>query len=508
MGDISNHSPGRFARSYISIFDHHEQNARDVFVADYVTSGEILSQHGLPVVEVPPTDYDFVYDISRGLVCRHSRNLWVSGTVTGHDLYIDHGCAGNELAGLLNRHMVPFNTMAKSAAKSLAAIARNYVIPSFSLDFDQIVSTKTPKVRRRYKTWEKRTHLSYLVKAFVKAEKKSDPNKAPRLIQSYSPGVNLAFAMCYQEYERQLMLIEQNGLRVFAKGRNCKQRAQDLLQHYNAGRHYVYLIDHKHFDSLINLFHVLLKYGIYLASNPDPRFKHLLDNMVCRKGITSGGIFYQFVARVASGTQDTGGGNSLLNAMFLDYAFKGCDYTKYVDGDDSVVFSSTPAPGAISNLVKLGLESVVNCVHDIYSIEFCQSKIMMLQDGPCMVRTPERALARLLVSPSGSPATDYNQQLSYCEWRVSNGVPVIADLLKLNSGHFKWKDCIEYRVMRDMRCRPKYKLSTQCNTSQFMDMFGVAIAGKHGKFNPRCPCHLGIRRKPGKNGLRYIVYRV
>lgn len=364
---------------------------------------------------------------------------------------------------------------------------------------DQIIAGRCTKVKRRYRTCQGKEPTTYCLKAFVKGEKRSDNDKPPRLIQAYAPVVNYKYAQYYKEVEEKLLTTKLNGIRCVAKGLNSKQRAQLLVQSWNILRKPVcYALDHSKYDSRINW---LLKYVQLVTqflghTHMDEAIEYAM-NFLHSKGITSGGIYYEQTGRRTSGSLDTGGGNTMINlAMILTvleregYRFNikdgeitsDDDVFVMVDGDDAYIL--VDGRELDLNFSVFGMQTVVEKITNIFEIEFCQSTLWYLQDGPVMIRTLERQLNRLFHSSAGSVPRDYYQQVAEGERRVNNGVPVVTEVALANLGPFRYRPAFDtYLQSRDYKCRPKQQLNATVNRRGNEPVIRGPL-----KWKPRCPC--------------------
>lgn len=299
--------------------------------------------------------------------------------------------------------------------------------------FSEIVQSRPARMKRRYKTALqlplKPGH--WTVRMFVKFEKMHDPDKACRAIQYRATPFTARLARFLLPLEHKLydiMLPDNHNYRVFAKGRNARDRALDLrraFDHYD--RPYVYLVDHSKFDSSVNAEHIKACHKVYCAINKSRELKFLLDKQIKNNGSTRNGIKYTCIARRMSGDADTALGNSLINYFVLRYVF-GDEAIIYLDGDDSVVFLPR-ACLTMSRLAETGFESKWECVRSFEMIEFCQSKPSYV-DGWVMLREPIRALSRSVwkCGKRSSDHADYIHTVGVGESWCSDGSPLMWTL--------------------------------------------------------------------------------
>lgn len=273
------------------------------------------------------------------------------------------------------------------------------------------------------------------VRMFVKPDKipyGEILDKAPRAIQYRRPEFNLLLGQYLKPFEERLYKLQRNDLRVFAKGRNLQQRAQDILQAYNSiDNCRVVELDHKKFDSCVTHHHLRTLHRIYLKAFGNCYWlRFLLNHQILNKG-RSDYLKYKVLGTRMSGDFDTGLGNSLLNFLVLSAGLEEVgiqNYHIYIDGDDSLLFMSETELYKLDNLNfnVLGFETTM-AVKDLITAEFCKTKLIRC-DPPVMVRDPVRIISHLQVCLKEYGEATYPeiwQGKLICEYWANQGVPYL-----------------------------------------------------------------------------------
>ncbi|APG76139.1 hypothetical protein 3 [Beihai tombus-like virus 12] len=449
--------------------------------------------------------------------CRHSRCLLAlrqrAKASSIHDnrfhspQYAFHCCVANEYLSLRDRHLVPMLPMHADAYMFMCLMAKRW---AHKLRFAQRahplewISLRCSRVKRKYRDiWPSARLDRTPIKMFVKFEKTGAAKiaKPPRAIQAYTPTYNCLLSDYLLPIEALVMMRHSavnGGLRLFAKGRNAKQRAADILA-MAVWPDTVYVeADHSRFDSRISFEHLLVEFGFYLELNGDPEFASLLSRQLAGSGFSAGGLKYYCRGRRKSGVVNTGLGNSVVNYLILSYVLAGVPHRLYIDGDDSVITVPRGYYEEINfqRFAEAGMDTEYKPV-TLQQLRFCQAAVLHLPDGPCMVREPERALSRGAYSAAANVPSDYYRMMATCEARVNNGVPMLAPYFRANMGPYKCMrfDLVGYNAARDYYCRPEETLAiTEAVRFEFAEVFGVspeeqrAFEAKCGQWLPPCEC--------------------
>lgn len=381
-------------------------------------------------------------------------------------------CYHNEYDGLINRHLVEqpaadedFFSWARAEIRKMVKVTPH--VERVSLE--ELYRTRSSHVKKR---WRRILHddapcdaKDAFVKSFVKFEKYEEAGKVPRIIQSRGVKYTAHLATFLAPLEHAVYSTRysnNDNIRGFAKGRNARQRAYDLLNLVYAKLSRFFEIDHSKFDSLISVKHLKLIHYFYLKMFSGHKDKWYLKKLLAMQlkniGITRGGIFYKCKGRRMSGDFDTGLGNSILNYLILKYVFRMVRNRIYVDGDDSVVAIDNrdlTKEDVLAMLAKTGMRSTVTVKDDIEDVEFCQSKILDTVCGPILARNPFRAISRMCWAlKSQIDKIAYLSTNAFGEMHSSSGVPIIFDFAKK---HFLGEynvDQLEYKHKLNMHIKP------------------------------------------------------
>lgn len=316
-----------------------------------------------------------------------------------------------------------------------------YVDKLSPVSYDQIIGNYKGSKKKRYESAKKclltmGLHPKHVkIRMFIKSERtqKSSVDKPPRAIQYRWPEFNLEllrYIVPFEEhYYENLKYGVVSDTRVIAKGLNWEQRAELVLlkSSYFTKPKYV-LLDHKAFDSTINVEHLKSTHRKYTKCMPSNSLRLLLKHQLKNTGYTRHGIKYSVVGTRMSGDADTGCGNSIVNLDAIYAWLKANRVRKYdilVDGDDSIVWVEDQELdyGIFSHL---GLETKHEEVLRLEQVEFCKCKIVM-RPKPLFVRDPERVLSHAIVSMRQIKGAQLKWMASVgmCEAAVNSGVPIL-----------------------------------------------------------------------------------
>lgn len=273
--------------------------------------------------------------------------------------------------------------------------------------------------------------------------------KEDRGIQYRSVQYNVALAQHLHQIEERLIGLHHLGYHPIAKGLTPAQRCHRLFDFADEFDDPVFLcMDHSRFDAHINSQLLQLEHSVYLWCRKNhPELRKLLRWQRRNVGVSKGGIKYRIKAKRMSGDINTGLGNSLLNlSMILAWLefIKVAKSRVMLDGDDSVVvmewrdFSALPNSSVETFMLKLGMETEVEWTKDIWRVEFCQSRPVILptKDGgfhPVFVRNPMKVVTTM--GRTAESRDDRTLQLvmrssALSELAVAPGAPVTNALAK------------------------------------------------------------------------------
>lgn len=352
----------------------------------------------------------------------------------------------------------------------------------------------------------------YYVKMFVKPDKHplcEVYTKKPRAIQYRSPCFNIEMATRLVSLEENVYSVKIHGRRIFAKGRNLQQRAQDILDIWNSFESPVVIeTDHAKFDSCVKVEHLKSCHRFYLKYYPSKRFYSLLCKQLKNRGF-SNNLKYRVTGTRMSGDFDTALGNSLINFVVLNDWLDRCGVQghAYIDGDDSLVFLEAKEVHKLDfgMFSDYGFETESKIVKDIIEAEFCKGKVVR-SDPPILVRNPYRLLSHFNVclkdfGPKSWPGLLAGKAV--CEYYANQGVPYLqAFFAKFLSERFQIpiEDRYRYSIVKTHQMG---RVTTQAYADLYTAWdFGVAEScllmtlDSYGRIrNCGGPLHLASKKK-------------
>lgn len=286
--------------------------------------------------------------------------------------------------------------------------------------------------------------------------------KEDRGIQFRSVSYNVALARHLHEIEARLIGLHEMrtgrknvlGYRPVAKGSTPRQRCEMLFDYADVFDEPVFLcMDHSRFDAHVNAQLLREEHRLYLYCRRwHPELAQLLRWQTRNQGRSKGGIRYKMKAKRMSGDINTGLGNTVLNlCMILGWLdFAGISKHRIIlDGDDSVVIVERAdyvrqAAGSIEAfMLKLGMETEVEVKTDIWKVDFCQSRPVILPtaDGPrpVFVRNPMKVVTTM--GRTAERRDDVTLQMvmrssALSELAIAPGAPVTNALAKRVLNYF------------------------------------------------------------------------
>lgn len=364
-----------------------------------------------------------------------------------HQVVVHNSCICNELQALRKRHLVfrdakvdkPFfrkhqNEFIKKLNLQCEVATYREVVEAYDGAKRRTYEAAYHKIRgpRYEKTW---SNISMFVKPdkYARAEIR---DKAPRAIQYRTPMFNLLIAKYLKPLEHvYYQHLGQLGLKVVAKGMNNEQRAQNICDAAELFDDPVFfLCDHSKFDSHVTVDHLRFIHKIYDKVYKSRYLMRLLQYQINNTGYSKNGIKYKVRGTRMSGDYDTALGNTLLNHYILSLAFRKVRHHLLLDGDDSVIVlerRSLPEVD-LQAFSRCGMETVYSVVSSLSDVEFCRSKLILVDDKPRFARDPHRALSNLTVSLKRYSGSDvwirYVAGIGMGELAMSNGVPVLGPI--------------------------------------------------------------------------------
>lgn len=288
------------------------------------------------------------------------------------------------------------------------------------------------------------------VSSFVKVEPiKYDVNKVRpgnRMIQFFPYRYMLELSCYLKPAEHTLVATIGGGNfpdhRFIAKGLNQRDRALLVTEVYNSYNMCTVLeLDASRFDAHVTEDLLDMEFSVW-AKIADTRALELLKRQKVLRGrfsVGEAGGEYTCRGGRASGTPNTGSGNSIIMSVLLasfcaHLRDLGVPRATFIcDGDDSLVFVEGALPPHLdipAYFVDSGMTMKVdNITTTLSEIGFCQSKLVLLESGPMFIRDPKRVISRFLVS-AGWGATDIFRVLfstSQGELALNRGVPILQE---------------------------------------------------------------------------------
>jgi hypothetical protein len=244
------------------------------------------------------------------------------------------------------------------------------------------------------------------ISSFVKAEKFNPGDKKnpdPRMIQARTAEYGLEIATYLKPIEHFLYKLRgPMGLRCIAKGLNQSDRAK-LLQRKlaNFRQPVVFSLDASRWDKHVSREVLEIEHSVYLHCLNDPVFARLLSWQLYNKCRAAKGTKYEVDGGRMSGDMNTALGNCLLMVIMVHAAMAWCTKWDLLDdGDDCLVICEfSDFEFAREELPKIFLQfgqelKIENVAADIRDVVFCQSKVVMMPEGPCFTRNWRRCLSQ------------------------------------------------------------------------------------------------------------------
>lgn len=291
-----------------------------------------------------------------------------------------------------------------------------------------------------------------LLGAFIKVEPVDGEVKGsadPRMIQARSPEFNVEFGCFFKPIEHFLLHVNWKRYmpwmpegRIIAKGLNNVQRGRLIAK--KAARFDQFSckgVDASRFDQSVDKYFTQFKHKYYLSHYGNNSYlRSLLWHQTRNRGKTRNGIKYTADGGVASGDQDTGGGNSFMTVVMIGSyfaQFPGLKWDMLCDGDDALIFIEKRdehlLDGFVAHCESLGFKMAVEAaVYELSDIEFCQGHPMEVVPGKyVMVRKPARAISRACMSHHSMNTIPEALQtlwaIGSCELAMHAGVPVMQE---------------------------------------------------------------------------------
>lgn len=340
------------------------------------------------------------------------------------------------------------------------------------------------------------------VKAFVKAEKLTDPRKDPRMIQYRGPRYNIELGNYLKALEHDLYNVRGTGRlrqffpseRMIVKGMTPVARAAHIHKMWGQLRGTVQLaLDCSRFDGHVTEKLLLAEHSVYLKCfGNDPLLQRLLYWQRNNRGYTRDGVKYTVVGNRMSGDMNTALGNCVMMIAMIGAAMKRLgvkprSFRLADDGDDCcLLVDGEHADRVIAGITDIFREfgqdlKVERVIRSLEEVELCGCKPIRVGGVRKMVLAPRRAIGKsrlMLKYRSPKFQRDYVATVGECLLALHSGVPVLQ-------AHA----CALMRVGTQLKFRPRswaYKLAhhpDQATTSpvtqdaryDFFAAFGICV---------------------------------
>lgn len=394
-------------------------------------------------------------------------------------------CQKNEMHSLVKRHLVfhkePKEEMVNEAIAHTKSLLYDLTNAERITPMEYALTRKGQKRKRYINAAEELDVLGERptltrVQAFIKIEKwdaELATKKSPRMIQYRHPTYVAKVASKLYPTEHILWNVERDGCKVFAKGLDTWQTAEQLRKKWDSCvRPIAIMKDYSKFDSCITLPWLKGEKEIYSL----PGEIEEMDDQFFNKCTTKNGIKYSCEARKMSGEYNTSCGDSLVNWSATDHAFHRITghyrYYPNINGDDDVMIVDENEIGdidqfmeqLIANLSDLGFKTEASYTREFEKISFCQSNpVEVLPNKWRMVREPTRAISRDCYSVKkygGKAWLRLVKSLGHCEYALNDGVPVLEAwsryLLRAGKNTKILNQEIDYKAKLELKNKVEY----------------------------------------------------
>lgn len=277
-------------------------------------------------------------------------------------------------------------------------------------------------------------------------------DKEDRGIQFRSVTYNVALAQYLHQIEERLIGTHYLGFHPVAKGLTPAQRCERLFAFAELfDEPEFYSIDHARFDAHVHEWLLRLEHKVYLyCCRKHPELVRLLRMQRKNKGYTKGGIRYKIRGKRMSGDINTGLGNTILNLCMLLAWLQASGVTKFrilLDGDDSVVIIEKSDIAKLipieEFMLQLGMETEMTHTPDIWKVDFCQSRPVLLptENGPrpVFVRNPLKVITTM--GRTAEKRDDVTMQMvmrssALSELAIAPGAPITNRLARRVLEHY------------------------------------------------------------------------
>jgi len=421
----------------------------------------------------------------------------------GHKVHA--ACACNVLDGLNRRHLANFPGTTPNGSAMLAAgfeeLRKLVKRPQLhKMTKQQVVDHYKGRKRTIYANaarsllTEPLSDRDFEIKAHIKRDKTDfveKGHKAPRVIQARTPRANITIAQHLKPLEDKLYRIRQTykgrKYRLLAKGRNPVQRAQDILDIWDAFHDPVILgIDAANFDGHVTL-EQLDQCRLFYADMM-PELKKLLFKTRISRGKGPGGLKYRSAGGRMSGDTDTALGNAIITiAMIYGWAkLRGVEVVIYDDGDDCLLFMekkelSKATKTIVEDFAEYGHElKIERTVSRLEDLEFCQQRLIRT-NPPRMIADIHKLMSNAFVTITrydGPARAGHLKTLAQALLARAPGVPVAqvyaqAVLRDFAAAKFVRDEALEREMLiKGVKVVGPATITSEARAS-FSELFGV-----------------------------------
>lgn len=419
-------------------------------------------------------------------------------------------CQVNELISLHERHLKPTKPVDRQAmsiyCRCFYQFCRKYPVKRFKPFSRQQVIQESPQNRRTriknaYASIDKYGGLPpwfAVVKAFLKKEKHEDDvfapleNKAPRMIQHRSDEYCYELARYIKPLEKYVLYTRYGRYcskrdRIFIKGMNSYEIADNL---YHMGDNFanpVWIpLDHSKYDAHLN-YGIRGFFRIWMKEcyKNDEHFKMLVDCQAKNRCKTANEIMYEMEETLCSGEILTSFEGSVDNySLALEFTRRvRCEIR--VNGDDMMICLDRSQLHMLDFdfYGRVCMDTKLSVVDDIFSVEFCQCRVVIVNGKPRMVRNPARVIARTCYTLKDFPNIGGYERLlgsvGLGELHCNSGVPILQSwanlLIRSAMGKFSQNLYNEYMLRRCERPDVEQPVTVEARQTFFM-AFGVSPA--------------------------------
>jgi len=446
--------------------------------------------------------------------CKPNRmtKCFIGDKVHENVVYTHNNCVCNEYLALTQRHQVKtldFTMNIKEMWKGFQKILDNTTCPAIDqlLTRRQVVNNYEGRWYRRYNqadlelSTRQVERRDFVCEIFCKDDKETvcvgEDLKAPRGIQYRRATGALEMGRFTHAVESSIYRMQdQFGTRIFGKGCNLHDLAEDLRKKVDNFRRPVFImLDASKFDTHVSVQLLKLVVRFYLKIIKDTKVRGyvrwLWSHTYQNRGYSKRGISFSTNGTRMSGDMYTGLGNCLIMLACLYVWLDSIGIKKFsltVNGDDSgVIIEEEDLNKArdISIFQKLGFKMKFDFTREFSQFEYCQCKPVETDYGWVMVRSPERILNRCgwyVGNRSASWMKHYVLSLGLGERAISYGVPIgyalAKQLLKSGAGGRELKLSRRSRVVLEKqkfwRAKEEATISLKTRLS-YAEAWGISV---------------------------------